>query len=189
MRRTMAAHRMNTNETLARRAAAGDPDAFAELIERHYARIYRFGLRVLGDAEEAAEVAQDVCVMLPAKLARFRGDRGFTSWLYRVVVNAAHDARRRMSSRRRNEALHAELEMLRRAGETARVRQLAWLRQALDALPEDLRATAILVCDEGLRHAAAGEILGVSEATVSWRMHELRKRLRAMAAAEEEAVP
>ena len=174
---------------LAHRAAAGDQDAFTELIERHYARIYRSSLRVLGDAEEAAEVAQDVCVMLPAKLARFRGDCGFESWLYRVVVNAAHDARRRMSARRRNEALHAELEMLRRAGETARARQLAWLREALDSLPEDLRTTAILVCDEGLKHAAAGEILRVSEATVSWRMHELRKRLRAMAAGEAKAVP
>ena len=66
---------------------------------------------------------------------------------------------------------------------------MAWLRQALDTLPEDLRTTAILVCDEGLRHAAAGEILGVSEATVSWRMHELRKRLRVMAARGQEAVP
>ena len=45
---------MDTDEILAHRAAAGDQHAFAESIERHYARIYRFSLRVLGDAEEAA---------------------------------------------------------------------------------------------------------------------------------------
>ena len=179
---------VESDETLARRAAAGDAEAFSELVERHYGRIFGVGLRVLGDADHAADLAQDVCVKLPAKLARFQGDHGFVSWLYRVVVNAAHDARRRMQARRRNEALHVEVDLLRRAGNEARARELAWLRQALDALPDDLRITAILVCDEGLKHAAVGEILGISESTVSWRMHELRKRLRAMAA-EDEAVP
>ena len=87
-----------------------------------------------------------------------------------------------MQARRRNEALHAEVDALTRAGDAARARELAWLRQTLDAQPDDLRITAILVCDEGLKHSAVGEILGVSESTVSWRMHELRKRLRALAA-------
>ena len=45
----------------------------------------------------------------------------------------------------------------------------------------------VLVLEEGLRHAEAGKVLGVSEATVSWRMHEVRKRLRALATEEEEA--
>ena len=60
-----------------------------------------------------------------------------------------------------------------------------WLRQALGRLPEELRTTVVLVLEEGLRHAEAGEVLGVSESTVSWRMHEVRKRLRALAASEE----
>ena len=175
---------MPSDETLARSAAAGDANAFKALLERHYARIYRTGLRVLGDAEEAADLAQDVCVNLPAKLSRFKGDRGFTNWLYRVVINAANDARRRQNARQRNETLYAETESLRQAGDQARAAELSWLRQALDLLPEALRDTAILVLDQDLRHADAGEVLGVSEATVSWRMHEIRKYLRAMVASE-----
>ena len=61
-----------------------------------------------------------------------------------------------------------------------------WLRQMLGGLADDLRETVVLVLQEGLRHGEAAEVLGVSESTVSWRMHEVRRRLRALAAAEEE---
>ena len=176
----------NTDGARVRRAAAGDRDAFAALLERHYDRVYRVAHRVLGDPEEAADLAQDVCVGLPAKLASWRGESKFETWLYRVVVNAARDAFRRKSVRRRSERDYAELDALARSGEAARECQSSWLRWALEGLSDDLRITVSLVLEEGLRHAEAGAVLGVSEATVSWRMHEVRKRLRALAAEEEE---
>lgn len=175
----------NTDGELARRAAAGDQDAFAALLERHYERVYRVGVRVLGDAEEAADLAQDVCVGLPAKLASYRGESKFTTWLYRVVVNAARDALRRRAARQRSERSYAELDALERAGDSSRECASSWLQRALGELSDELRATVTLVLEEGLRHAEAGDVLGVAEATVSWRMHEVRKRLRAMAAEEE----
>ena len=175
----------HTDRRLARRAAAGDREAFAALIERHYDRIYRIGARVLGDAEAAADLAQDVCVGLPARLASYRGESRFTTWLYRVVVNAARDAQRRNAARQRGERSFAELDALVRAHDAARACESSWLGQALGRLSDELRATVALVLEEGLRHAEAGEVLGVSESTVSWRMHEVRKRLRALAAAAE----
>ena len=178
--------------TLARRAAAGDRDAFAALVERHYERIYRLGARVLGDADEAADLAQDVCVALPARLASWRGESRFSTWLYRVVVNAARDALRRKDARRRGERSFAETEALVRVEDpssAARACEASWLRRALGELPEDLRVTVFLVLEEELRHAEAGEVLGISESTVSWRMHEVRKRLRALAAGGEEESP
>ena len=175
--------------TLARRAAAGDRDAFAALLERHYDRIYRVGARVLGDADEAADLAQDVCVALPGRLASWRGESRFTTWLYRVVVNAARDAIRRKDARRRSERSFAETEALMRVADASRTCEASWLRRALGELPEDLRMTVFLVLEEELRHAEAGEVLGVSESTVSWRMHEVRKRLRALAAGGEEGSP
>ncbi len=175
----------NTDSSLARKAAAGDPDAFAALLERHYDRIYRVGARVLGEADEAADLAQDVCVALPAKLSSFRGESRFTTWLYRVVVNAAHDALRRRTARQRGERNYAELDSLAREGKGAGMFESVWLRQALGELSEELRTTVFLVLGEGLRHAEAGEVLGISEKTVSWRMHEVRRRLRALAADEE----
>ena len=175
----------DTDGALARRAAAGDREAFAALLERHYDRIYRVGARVLGNAEEAADLAQDVCVALPARLATYRGESRFTTWLYRVVVNAARDALRRKAALHRSEHSFAEHDAIVRADAAARECESSWLREALSRLSVELRTTVFLVLEEGLRHAEAGEALGVSEATVSWRMHEVRKRLRALAEQEE----
>jgi RNA polymerase sigma-70 factor (ECF subfamily) len=75
----------------------------------------------------------------------------------------------------------AELDGLRRAGDAARAAEGEWLREALAGLKDDLRETAILVLDQELTHAQAGEVLGVSENTVSWRLHQVRKALRTRA--------
>ena len=93
--------------TLVRRARGGDRGAFAALVERHYERIHRLGARVLGDGGEAEDLAQDVCAGLAARLGSYRGDSLFSTWLYRVVVNAARDALRRDAVRRRREGEHA----------------------------------------------------------------------------------
>jgi len=174
---------------LARRAAAGDREAFAALLERHYERIYRVGARVLGDADEAADLAQDVCVALPARLASWRGESRFTTWLYRVVVNAARDALRRKDARRRSERSFAEMQALLQVDDASPACETGWLRRALDQLPEDLRVTVFLVLEEELKHAEVAKVLGVAESTVSWRMHEVRKRLRVLAAGGEEGSP
>lgn len=178
----------HTDEALVQRARAGDREAFTQLIERHYDRIYRVGARVLNDTAAAEDLAQEVCVGLVAKLASFRGASLFTTWLYRLVVNAALDALRRDGARQRSERDFAEAAALERGDHTARAEQTAWLRQTLRRLPEELRATVVLVLEEGLQHAEAGVVLGVSAATVSWRMHQVRKHLRALVAEDEEMV-
>ena len=173
-----------TDGALASRAAAGDRDAFATLLERHYERIYRVGARVLGNDEEAADLAQDVCVGLTGKLPSYRGESRFTTWLYRVVVNAARDRMRRDGAMRRNEQDFAEVDSMIKAGQAERENEAIRLWRVLGALGADLRATVILVIEEGLRHAEAAEVLGVSESTVSWRMYEVRNRLRTLLTGE-----
>ena len=170
----------DTDRALAARAVAGDRDAFASLLERHYERIYRVGTRVLGNKEEAADLAQDVCVGLIGKLPSYRGESRFTTWLYRLVVNAALDRLRRDNARRRSEQNFAEADARIKAGQAERENQAIRIRQELGGLKADLRATVVLVVEEGLLHAEAAEVLGVSEGTVSWRMHEVRKRLRGL---------
>ena len=177
-----------TDEALVARACAGDREAFGALIERHYDRIYRIGARVLNNDGAAEDLAQEVCIALAGKIASFRGASRFSTWLYRVVVNAAVDAMRRDGARQRSERDYAETTARARRGDAARTEESTWLRQTLRRLPDDLRVTVVLVIDEGLQHAEAGEVLGVSEATVSWRMHQVRKRLRAFAAEVEEGV-
>ena len=169
------------DEILARRAAAGDRNAFSDLLERHYGLIYRVAARMLGDGVEAEDLAQDVCVGLVTRLASYGGQSRFTTWLYRVVVNAARDAMRRNATRRRNEQEFAEQDGLGDRQIGIGGEDSVWLQQVLGQLSDELRTTVILVLAEGLRHGEAGKILGVSEATVSWRLHQVRKQLRRQA--------
>ena len=168
------------DEELVGLAAAGDSEAFAELLELHYDRIFRFCFRLTGRREEAEDLTQEICLALPAKLQNFRGKAKLTTWLYRVAMNAAHDRRRRDASRSKASESWGDWEVNRRAAATDRAGDLDWLRRSMTALPDDLRDTVALTLDGEMTHAEAAEVLGVSEGTVSWRLSEIRKRLRAM---------
>lgn len=168
------------DEELVGLAAAGDSEAFAELLELHYDRIFRFCFRLTGRREVAEDLTQDICLALPAKLKSFRGRARLATWLYRVAMNAAHDRRRRDASRSKASESWGDWEVNRRAAATDRAGDLDWLRRSMTALPDDLRDTVALTLDGEMTHAEAAEVLGVSEGTVSWRLSEIRKRLRAM---------
>lgn len=174
------------DEELVRAAAAGDRRAFEELLELHYDRIFRFSFRVTGSWEEAEDLTQDICLALPSKLKSFRGKARFTTWLYRVAMNAAHDRRRRAMSRTKAAEGWGDREVSRRGDEADRAADLDWLRRSMRTLPTDLRDTVALTLGDEMTHAQAGEVLGISEGTVSWRLSEVRKRLRALWQEEQE---
>ena len=168
-----------SDEALARAAANGDGEAFASLLERHYDRVFRLAFRLTGARAEAEDLCQDVCAALPGKLSAFRGEARFTTWLFRVVMNAGHDRRRRRATFAKAAEGWGEVEVARRAEAVEAAEAMDWLTAAMRGLPEELRDTVALVLDE-VTHAEAAEVLGVSEGTVSWRMSEVKKRLRAM---------
>ena len=172
------------DETLATAAAAGDRAAFATLVNRHYDRIFGLAWRMTGLRADAEDLAQDICAALPAKLAGWRGEAKFSTWIYRVVVNAAHDLRRRQQTRARASEGWGDWELARQ-DEIATGREAeAWLHQSMQQLSPELRDTVALVLGEEMTQAEAGLVLGVSEGTISWRMSEVKKRLRALAARE-----
>ena len=173
-----------SDESLARAAAGGDRNAFSSLISRHYDRVFGLSFRLTGRREEAEDLCQDVCAALPMKLLAFRGEARFSTWLYRVVVNAAHDRRRRANAHARAAVAWGEVEIARRAEADEAAEAQGWLQLAMASLPDDLRDTMALVLEDGMTHGAAGDVLGVSEGTISWRVSEVRKRLRAMKEAE-----
>ena len=175
--------RMATGDNeLAERAAGGDRDAFRVLLERHYDRLYRLAYRFSGNHADAEDLAQEICLNMPAKLRSFRGDAKFTTWLYRVVVNAAQDLRRKQATAQRIGETFAEVQDLTRAGEAQTANDMAWVYESLAAMSEDLHATALLVLAEGLSHAEAAEVLEVKEGTISWRMREIREQLKSLLA-------
>lgn len=172
------------DEDLARAAAEGDAAAFGLLLERHYDRLLGLLWRLTGARAEAEDLAQDICERLPAKLRGWRGEARFSTWLWRVAVNAAHDRRRRLAARGRAAEGWGTWELAREAARAEGREREAWLLGALGRLPADLRDTLALVLDEAT-HAEAGRVLGVSEGTVSWRVSEAKRRLRLMRQEEE----
>lgn len=172
------------DEMLATAAAQGDRAAFATLVGRHYGRIHGLAWRLTGVKAEAEDLAQDICAALPAKLRNWRGEARFTTWLYRVVVNAAHDLRRRQATRARAAEGWGDWELARRDEAATQAEAADWLTTAMQRLSSELRDTVALVLGEDLTQAEAGAILGVSEGTIAWRMSEVKKRLRAMAKEE-----
>lgn len=172
--------RMKTGDTeLAMAAAGGDAAAFAQLMERSYDRLFRLCFRLMGSRAEAEDLCQDICAALPAKLQRFEGDAAFSTWLYRVAVNAAHDRRRRAASHAKAASGWGDWEIGRVAANAAQADAQDWLMRAMGALPDDLRDTAALILDE-MTHAEVAQVLQISEGTVSWRMSEVKKHLRVM---------
>lgn len=173
-----------SDETLALAAAGGDGQAFAALLDRHYDRLFAFCFRLTGVRAEAEDLTQDICAALPAKLASYRGTAKVTTWLFRVAVNATHDRRRRQATHARHAAGWGDWEIARQDQIAEDRAALDWLTQAMNRLSEDLRDTLALVLDD-VTHAEAAEILGVSEGTISWRISEAKKRLRAMKETED----
>lgn len=172
------------DEALANAAAGGDRDAFAALLARHYDRVFGLCFRLTGSRAEAEDLTQDICSALPTRLARYRQEARFTTWLYRVTVNAAHDRRRRAASRARAADGWGAWEVNRRAGIAEAAAAADWLATTMARLAPELRDTVALTLGEELSQKEAAEILGISEGTVAWRMSEIKKRLREMARAE-----
>lgn len=170
-----------TDHDLALRARTGDRAAFRRLLERHYGLLYRVAYRFFGNAAEAEDVAQDIAMGLAARIGGFRGGSRFSTWLYQVALNACRDHMRRRASTTRMHASFADVSAARAADWADSDERVAWLYRALDALNPALKETALLVLAEDLSHAEAGAVLGIKENTVSWRMHEVRKRLKTMA--------
>jgi len=172
------------DDILANAAAGGDRAAFAVLVQRHYDRVFGLAYRLTGARAEAQDLTQDICAALPAKLRHWRGEARFTTWLYRVVVNAAHDRRRRQATHARAATGWGDWEIARQDEISVQAEAQDWLAQAMARLSVELRDTVALVLGEEMTQAEAGAVLGVSEGTVAWRMSEVKKRLRVLAAEE-----
>ena len=173
-----------SDQDLALAAASGDGHAFEELLARHYDRLFALCFRFTGHRTDAEDLCQDICAVLPARLESYRGQAKVTTWLYRVAHNAAIDRRRRASSYARALDGWGDWETGRQAAMAEDQANVAWLHTAMGQLSETLRDTLALVLDD-LTQAEVGEIMGVSEGTIAWRVSDAKKRLREIREKEE----
>ena len=158
-------------------ARVGDRAAFATLVERHYDFVYRVAWRWCGRKADAEDVAQEVCARLGRAIRDYRGGGAFTSWLYALTLNAARDAIRK-SARETVKTEAFGVHALISADEAEPEDQAEALWAAVRNLPDKQRDAVLLVYGEGLSHAAAAEAMACAETTVSWHIHEAKKRLK-----------
>jgi RNA polymerase sigma-70 factor (ECF subfamily) len=171
---------------LARRAAAGDDEAFAMLVRRHKENLYRLLRRYTGDPEDAYEAAHEAFIAAWAALGRYDARRPFGSWLRTIAINKARDRGRRALVRRllfgtkpleESEAMETPDPATLADEDIARRERRRKLDLAISTLPPQLKEPLLLTAFDGLSQQEAGDILGVSAKTIETRLYRARKLL------------
>ena len=165
------------------RTREGSARAFEILVRRHYDTMYKFAYRWCGNRPDAEDVTQNACVKLARALDGFQKQSAFSTWLYRLVINTAKDWQRQHA---RHHAAHGEEQAEERASGQG-MEEVLFAKQVVAAvgkLPPTEKAAVTLVLAEGLSHQQAAEVMDCAESTVSWRIHEARKKLKSEFEAE-----
>lgn len=158
----------------------GSREAFHALFLAHKDRVYSVALRFSGNEATAMDITQDTFVKLFSRIREFRGEASFESWLYRLVVNACLDQRRK--TRRLVPLLE---EMTHRlfvskenpAESLARSETSRKVQAAVAKLTPDLRLAIVLRYTEGLSYEEMAEVFGISKGTVASRLNRAHKDL------------
>jgi RNA polymerase sigma-70 factor (ECF subfamily) len=173
-----------------RRAQEGDADAFAILFHAHKARIYSVCLRMTNNAAEAEDLTQDAFLQVFRKIATFRGDSAFTTWLHRIAVNTVlmHFRKKSLTQISLDEPYsNSDGAKIRReygaqdnclAGCVDRVA----LANAIKDLPQGYRTIFVLHEVEGYEHQEIAEMLGCSVGNSKSQLHKAKLRIRELLA-------
>ena len=168
------------------------PPTVEKIVHEFAPRIYNLARRMLGNAADAEDVLQEVLLQVVRKLPTFRGEAAFSTWLYRVAVNAALNYRRNRAVREE----HRVAEPLEDFDESGnhRVPVRPWvsapvhevldheahqvIEEAIAKLPENYRDAYVLADVEQLPNAEIAHVLGLSVAAVKSRLHRARLLMR-----------
>jgi len=174
------------------RCRAGDRAAQEALVRRHQDQVYRLACRLVGDPEEASDVAQEALIAMLRSLGAFRGEARFETWLFRVTTNICLMQRRRRQARTRlitdlavtccehPPAGNADPE----SAAASRELQGA-VRECLRRLPAEFRAVVVLRELEGLSYEEIAQVLKLPLGTVQSRLSRGRRLLREALLADE----
>jgi RNA polymerase sigma-70 factor (ECF subfamily) len=167
-----------SDESLLSDAAAGDQGAFTTLMRRHEDRIFSLAYRITGNRSDALDATQDTFVSAFKQAARFRGESQFSTWLYRVGVNACNDLLRKKA--RTPVPSSDDMPVADDSGAPG-VAEAASLRidlsRALAELPADYREAVTLHDLGGVPYEEIAQLTGVAIGTVKSRISRGRRRL------------
>jgi RNA polymerase sigma-70 factor (ECF subfamily) len=160
-------------------ARSGDDLAFERLYRQHVGRVYALALRLCGSAAEADSLTQDTFVRAWERLATFRGESTFGTWLHRLAVNVILGDRR--TEWRRNHRITASGDLLELQVAESRTPQPGIrldLEAAIAALPAGARTVFVLHDVEGYEHAEIAELSGIAVGTSKAQLFRARRLLR-----------
>ena len=168
------------------RAKRGELDAFEELVRRYEKRVYAVALRSSGSPEDAADIVQEVFLRAWRSIESFRGDSGFSTWLFRITMNMCVDFARHKHAQPQTQSMVDEEENERPMPDTAPTpeehlenRELGReLAEALEEISEEHRRIVLLRDVSGMSYTEIAEVLEISEGTVKSRLSRARIALR-----------
>lgn len=168
---------------------SGDTEAFEALVLEHQNKVYSLALRMVGNEEDARDMAQEAFIRAFNSLTGFRGDSKFSVWLYRLTSNICIDFLRSRAKRRTVSMTMTdddgeetgELEIpddtWSPAEQLDRTLTRESVRRGLDSLSAPYREILVLREIEGLSYDEIGEVLGIEAGTVKSRIFRARKKL------------
>jgi RNA polymerase sigma-70 factor (ECF subfamily) len=176
-----------SDDDLLHAARAGDRQALGQLLERHQARVYRFGMKMCGQPEDAQDVLQETLLAAARTIPDFRGASSISTWLYTIARSFCIKRRRVGKFQPQHlESLDADPDQAAEVADQARGpdedlagRQLqAKLQEAIGALEPMYREVLVLRDVEGLSAPEVAEVLGLTVEAVKSRLHRARVAVR-----------
>jgi RNA polymerase sigma-70 factor (ECF subfamily) len=185
-------HASAEDAPLVRRARAGDRDAFDSLVRGHFARVYALLFRMVGNHEDAEDLAQQCFVRAWDSLAWYRAEGGFAAWVYRIALHLARDHQRKRGRGPGTVALDSlpaePPSGGREPGDELAGRELSRrVSDALLRLPHRQRAALVLRVFEGRDYDEVARVIGIARGTARLYVMKARKHLLAWLESERRA--
>lgn len=172
-------------QVLVMRSQRGEQEAFRVLVERYQKLVYTLALRMVSTPADAEDVAQEAFLAAWKGLPRFRMDAKFSTWLYRLTVNAATDLLRRRQKEQAHQSLEDEEQPVQVPDDAPgpeeqaqAAERRAILQRAIASLTENHRKILLLREVNGLDYQEIGEVLELTPGTVKSRLARARRELR-----------
>jgi len=175
---------------LVKKSQSGDIEAFEQLVSAYDKRAYNIAYRVMGNEEDAKDMAQEAMLRVYRSIKDFKGQSSFSTWLYRIVTNVCLDELRRRKNDKHvsidstiqteDGELHMELSSDKETPETAyeRLEQRELIKKAIRELNDEYRSVIVLRDIQGFSYEEISNMLECSLGTVKSRINRARAVLR-----------
>ncbi|HEX7344250.1 MAG TPA: RNA polymerase sigma factor [bacterium] len=176
---------------LVSRAREGDQVAFAQLVEKHDARVMSLARSILGCGFDAEEAYQEIFLKIYRSLPSFRFESDFSTWIHRIAVNTALSKRRSLQRRRQKEQIMDPLNseddffdsvphnpLDNPENQQLRSEILTQIERALEGIPARQRTVFVMKHDQGMKLKEIAKTLGIGEGTVKAYLFRAIENLR-----------